>query len=51
MWGYCIQSDTVTDSESLKFKSKFTGNINATHVKHVEMAAPLKYIPKFGRTF
>ena len=44
-------SDPVTDSESTKFKNKFTGStpVNGS-TKNVKIIVPLKYLGNFWRT-
>ena len=41
---------TLTDSESLKFKSEFLGNTNNTGNIDAEIALSLKYLINFWRT-
>lgn len=40
--------NTIIDSESFKFKSKFTNKSNNEGNSHVEVAAPLKHLINFG---
>ena len=53
LWQYYKDepNDNLTDSESLKFKIKITGNTPADgNTKDVETIVPLKYLSNFWRT-
>ena len=46
---YCRDepNDNITDSKSLKFKSRFTNNTNNNGTVYVEIGVPLKYLSNF----
>ena len=53
LWQYFKDepSDPVTDSESAKFKNKFTGSTtDSGGTKNVKIIVPLKYLSNFWRT-
>ena len=53
LWQYYKDdpNDTITDSESYKFKVKITGKTPATgNTEDVEIIVPLKYLSNFWRT-
>ena len=42
--------NSITDSESFKFKSKFLKNTSTAGTINVEIVVPLKYLGNFWRT-
>ena len=52
LWQYCRDepNNVFTESEPLRFKSKFCDNTNNAGIINAKIAVPLKYLSNFWRT-